>query len=239
MDNPIATPSPAPLTPPPTPPATREKSVIPIVLAVLFFLALLATVILAYQNWLLNQRLNAIISAPNPSPSPTTTVTPSATISPTSNPTSTPTRNIKTLKYSLPTGWKTIENSSGKFEVGYDPSTMKTEPLDSAVYLSKPKTTPGTWQFMMVKLLPYSGGSRHQFIYDGLGEKPQAQDLGPNYREVEYLYNNRSCLFLLGISISQYPQTWGMCDAGGGEAFLIWSYSETAYEEVVQTIRQL
>src|SRR3972149_4307660 len=156
---------------------------------------------------------------------------------PASTPPPTSASNVKILKYTLPDGWQTVQDLSGQFEIGYDPETMKSDPKDSLIYLEKPKTTPGTWQFVGVELRPYSDGSRHQFIYDRLGEKPQAQDLTPSYHEVEYRYNNRSCLFLIGISISQYPQTWGMCDAGGGQALIIWSYDDKAYEQVVQTIR--
>ncbi|KKT34020.1 MAG: hypothetical protein UW22_C0085G0001, partial [Candidatus Gottesmanbacteria bacterium GW2011_GWB1_44_11c] len=159
------------------------------------------------------------------------------TDTPASTPTPTSASNVKILKYTLPDGWQTVQDLSGQFEIGYDPETMKSDPKDSLIYLEKPKTTPGTWQFVGVELRPYSDGSRHQFIYDRLGEKPQAQDLTPSYHEVEYRYNNRSCLFLIGISISQYPQTWGMCDAGGGQALIIWSYDDKAYEQVVQTIR--
>ena len=65
------------------------------------------------------------------------------------------------------------------------------------------------------------------------------EDLLPSYHEQEYTYTGRSCLFLIGITISQFPTTWGMCDAGGGKAFLITSYDDGDFEKTAQTIRLL
>ena len=93
---------------------------------------------------------------------------------------------------------------------------------------------------MSVHLKNYDGGSRHQFIYKftSNNQPPQKQDLGSDYNEKEYLYNNKSCLFLRGIYTSQFPNIWGMCDAGNGKAFLITSYVPD-YETTLQTIRLL
>lgn len=148
-------------------------------------------------------------------------------------------KNIKVLNYNLPSDWKTAQDKLGMFEIGYDPSISKvSEPMvDNAVSLFRTDRILGS--FISVRLLRYDGGSRHEFLYAQIGEKPVKEDLLPSYHEKEYTYNGKSCLFLIGITISQYPTTWGMCDAGSGKAFLITSYDDGDYEKTVQTIRLL
>lgn len=147
------------------------------------------------------------------------------------------TTNLKKLTYYLPTGWRTVQDKTGSFEIGYDPSISKvSEPIEENT-VSIYRTDRILGSFITVRLLPYSGESRHQFLYAQIGEKPVKEDLLPTYHELEYSYNGKSCLFLVGIAISQYPTTWGMCDAGNKKAFLVTSYDDNVYEKFVQTIR--
>jgi hypothetical protein len=144
------------------------------------------------------------------------------------------------LTYYLPSGWKTVQSSNRLFEVGYDPITTRTDVnsyVQDGISLFKQNFTNAA--YFTVRLIPYSGGSRHQFLYNQLGEKPVKEDLMENYHETEYLYNGKSCLFLIGISISQFPTTWGMCDAGSGKAFLITSFDNENYEQPLQTVKFL
>lgn len=145
--------------------------------------------------------------------------------------------NLKKLTYYLPTGWRTVQDKTGSFEIGYDPSISKvSEPIEENT-VSIYRTDRILGSFITARLLPYSGESRHQFLYAQIGEKPVNEDLLPTYHESEYSYNGKSCLFLVGIAISQYPTTWGMCDAGNKKAFLVTSYDDNVYEKFVQTIR--
>jgi len=149
---------------------------------------------------------------------------------------------VKVLSYNVPAGWQTVRDVTGAFEVGFNPADTKSETLsERSIYLYKLRPDPkyGYASFMSVRLLPYNGGSRHQFIYSQIGEKPRPDDLTPQYKEVEYVYNNHSCLFLVGISISQFPTVWGMCDAGNHQAFLITSYDPENFETTVSTIKVL
>lgn len=152
----------------------------------------------------------------------------------------TSTINTKKLTYFLPSGWKTVQSSNRSFEVGYDPDTTRADVnsyVQDGISLFKENFTNAA--YFTVRLMSYSGGSRHQFLYNYLGEKPAKEDLMPNYHEAEYLYDGKSCLFLVGISISQFPTTFGMCGAGGGKAFLITSFDNENYEEPLRTIKPL
>lgn len=149
-------------------------------------------------------------------------------------------KNVTNFYYKLPDGWKTVQDETGSFEVGYDPNATTTSLTYSpdAISIFIKGNIGGA--AMSVHLKNYDGGSRHQFIYKFTNDNqpPQKQDLGSDYNEKEYLYNNKSCLFLRGIYTSQFPNVWGMCDAGSGKAFLITSYVPE-YETTLQTIRLL
>ena len=158
-------------------------------------------------------------------------------------PTVTP-KNVKLLTYSLPSGWNTATDPTGAFEVGYDPVSThagKSETTASiTLYKSRPTPTYGNTTYLLVQLLPYDNGSRHAFIYKTIGNTPVKQDYLPNFREVEYAYNNHSCLFLFGIGISQIPTTWGMCDVGGNRAFAIFTWeNEVDLDPTLKTIKLL
>ena len=147
----------------------------------------------------------------------------------------------KKLVYFLPSGWQKVNYEQNTFQIGYDPNTMKTEQGVNGITIYKLRPDPkyGYMSYAFVGLYSYGGGSRHQFIYDKVGQTPQKQNYLPHYKEYEYTYNGKSCLFLAGIGISQINKTWGMCDAGNGKAFLITSIDDTNFQEIVQTIKLL
>lgn len=188
-----------------------------------------AFVITAYgvEKTLLDQILSTFTFITEATPIPTDTVS-----------------NAKMLIYTLPTGWTKISDPTSRFEAAYDPTNTKLlEAGVEGLNLTKKQLNDngiGYKSFISIRLYPYDGGSRHQFIYKYMSnsQPPQKQDLGSDYTEKEYLFNNKSCLFLRGIYTSQMPTVWGMCDAGGGSAFLITSY-DPDYETTVQTIRLL
>ena len=136
-----------------------------------------------------------------------------------------------------------MQDKSGFFEVGYDPYTMKDGGSVSqsvTILRMRPDPLMGYYENFSVRLLPYSGESRHQFIYNSIQATPTKQDYLPDYKEVEYLYNGKSCLFLEGIGVSQIPSTWGMCDVGNNQAFLITTWtSGQELETIMQTVRLL
>ena len=162
---------------------------------------------------------------------------------PTSTPTKT-TQNSRILTYHIPTGWTIVSDPTNRFTAAYDPKNSQLlETGSEGLNLTKKQLNNdeiGYKSYMSLKLFPYDGGSRHQFIYKYLSINlaPQKQDLGSDYSEIEYLYNNKSCLFLRGIYTSQMPNVWGMCDVGGGNAFLITSY-DLDYETTIQTMKFL
>lgn len=169
---------------------------------------------------------------------PISTITPT---SPTPSPKATPTpAPAKKLTYKLPAGWKTVADSSGTFEVGYDPEKYKITGSGSTENLQVTISSVNQFQgYYFVALAPYDGGSRHKFI---LGNTVlQAQDKPEGYHEKSYTYNGQSCLVLYGVSISQWPAVEGMCAAGGTRAFRfgIMENNDAAVEKIISTIRLL
>ncbi|MFH0863746.1 MAG: hypothetical protein V1858_01470 [Candidatus Gottesmanbacteria bacterium] len=151
-----------------------------------------------------------------------------------------PTPSIaKKLTYSLPSGWKTVQDKSNTFEIGYNPETeLVYEPssIDLNIGLTKTGQYGGSSYYLAIK--PYDGGSRHNFIL-GLGGI-QEQDKMTGYHEINYTYNGWSCLVLYGVGISQWPSTEGMCviDSKRAFAFGMWK-DEAATEQIIQTIKLL
>jgi hypothetical protein len=148
----------------------------------------------------------------------------------------------KTLYYSVPTGWKTVQDSTDTFAISFDPVTSKVDANNTNGLLllrQRPNPSLGYYGCESVNLYPYDGGSRHLFINKYLGETPTKSELFSDYKETEYLYNGKSCLVLNGISISQFNGVWGMCDTGSGKAFLFTSCDRDSanYEKVLQTIQ--
>lgn len=164
------------------------------------------------------------------------------------SPTPEPTTAAKKLTYFLPSGWKTVQDTSGTFEVGYDPSMSQLftgANGNSVSNLSVSVTLGGTWQNNPVKKVgynfsiavkPYDGGSRHNFI---LGTSQW--DKSADYHEKDYSYNGWNCLVLYGTFISQSDTNWGMCiiDTKRAFAFSAGTWTDQMMEQLISTIRLL
>jgi hypothetical protein len=150
----------------------------------------------------------------------------------------TPTLTSKatSLYYKLPNGWKTIQNEKGEFEMGYDSERTTTNltygPGAISIFING--TIGGA--AMAAYLADYDGGSRHTFIFSQMGVPPTKGDAPEKYKEVEYVYNGKSCLFLENLYYSQSPSIWGMCDVGKGKAILM-TASIPDYATTLQTIK--
>ncbi len=157
--------------------------------------------------------------------------------SPLASPTANPAKN---LNYLLPTGWKTVQDKTGTFEIGYNPETDLIFGPSSINNLNVGLTKVGQYGGSSYNLTikPYDGGSRHNFILGPSGI--QEQDKMADYHEKNYTYNGWSCLVLYGISISQWPSTQGMCaiDSKQAFAFGMWK-DEAATKQIIQTIKLL
>ncbi len=157
------------------------------------------------------------------------------------------TPTLPRLTYVVPSGWTKIADPTGKFEGAYDPANSNLfEGGGEGLIFSRKSLNDngiGYRTYMTTKLLPYDGGSKHSFIYKNMnsGNTLQNQDKSDTYVEKEYSYNGKTCLFLSGISLSQFPNVWGMCDAGSGQAFLITFYETDSaiYLQSVQTIKRI
>ena len=128
---------------------------------------------------------------------------------------------------------KTAQDSSGTFEIGYDPTKSDkqlTENLRVEI-LTKWENNPARnvgYNFTII-IRPYDGGSRHSFIFP----EPRQGWKKSDYHEKEYIYNGQSCLVLYGTYVSQSNDTWGMCAISSKQAF---SFSSNADEKTVEQI---
>jgi|GEM_PF-2730757 len=147
----------------------------------------------------------------------------------------TPASNAKKISYTVPSGWATATDTSNSYQLSYDAPKLKTcYPDQKGISLCAQYGS-----YFSASILPYDGSSRHQFIYkNGLGT-PRKDELWSNYREQEYNFDGKSCLFLNGITISQYPVVWGMCAIDNTRAVLFTSYdrTESAYEAILKTFK--
>lgn len=144
--------------------------------------------------------------------------------------------NIKTLNYSKPTGWTTVANSS--FELAYDSSVHNpTTNVENVIALNSLQCCFN----VVVRLLPYSGGSRHEFIYKSTGVANKEQlGLTPNTVETEYLVSGKSGLFIYNVEYSSTIVV-GMLDAGNGQAFYVASTGgdQVFFEKLLSSIKIL
>lgn len=146
------------------------------------------------------------------------------------------TSNIKKLNYYLLEGWKTSTDSTDTFEMGYDPQKFRATPGNLAIMLGN-ISNPGS---ITMRILPYDGGSRHQFIYNELGfaSAPPASEKAEYYHEVEYSYNGWRCLVIYGLYFSAKGATWGMCPISSSQAiFIEGPESESETESIIKTIK--
>lgn len=140
-------------------------------------------------------------------------------------------KQVRKISYGLPTGWQTKTDKEGRFEVGFDAdrydASNDAANDDNRIDLS------GKWvsengqmkrlgwnkQFYITS---YVGGSRHDEVYKILGENPSSTgSTTKDYSEREYSYNGWNCLFINGVSISQYPVAWGYCPISSTEALVL------------------
>lgn len=164
--------------------------------------------------------------SPNPTVYPTPTISDSvSTISiPTVSPTKAPTAKGKKLTYSLPAGWKTVNDAFDRLQIGYNPAINSLGEIGTnSIYTNgiwnqtSPVTRSGYW--WSAQMVPYSGGSRHQTIYRQMQVSgPKDSDCPGHFQEKEYVYNGWSCLVLSGICVSQSPQIQGLCPISRTEA---------------------
>jgi hypothetical protein len=140
------------------------------------------------------------------------------------------------LKYVLPSGWKTIGDTVQTLELGYDSNSFVAIAHDKNITLGY-KDHPGSFG---VSLFPYDGGSRHQFIYKQLGMTDPKKDQMSGYHEKNYVYNGWSCLVLYGLAYSASGTTWGMCAVSATQAlFISGPAGESGTEALIQTVRML
>lgn len=145
------------------------------------------------------------------------------------------TANVKKIGYSVPNGWVTSTDTTNSFQLSHDATKLKTcYPDQKGISLCAQYGS-----YISSSILPYDGGSRHQFIYNNGLDTPRKDELWSDYREQEYDLDGKSCLFLNGITISQYPAVWGMCAIDNSRAVLFTSYdrAESAYEAILKTFK--
>lgn len=148
----------------------------------------------------------------------------------------------KKLAYALPQDWTSFRDRTGKIEVGYDSrnNTAVSYTLGTGVSISG--------KFGVISsagIDQYDGGSRHSNLYKRIGLTPEELRTNlwkhPEFHEEEYLYNGWSCLILIGVDISQYPQVWGICPLNSQSAlyFNTWGLDNGPIERFLQTIKVL
>lgn len=185
----------------------------------------LSAVIFGFIGYSLGKK-SININIPVPTQSEQSTLKPSPTIS--AVPSSTP-KATRKLTYSLPANWKTITDTNGRLEVGYD--TNRYEPITKAnqvELLGKWVGTQGSdlhrlgWH-QYFYLTSYNGGSRHSELYKILGVTANTKDWKSpkSYSEREYSYFNWNCLVINGVDISQYPSAWAYCPISNNEALVL------------------
>lgn len=180
----------------------------------------------------------------NPTPIPSSRPLPSVSPTPTKQAESS--LNAKKIAYNLPTGWQTAKNQNQDFEVGFNPQTMRINPIASStqvwIEVQRPQPLQGYTTYAIISLRPYDGGSRHNFIYQQLGYTAQTalRERTSYYNEVSYTYNNWSCLILFGLGFSAQGTTWGMCPTNSTQALFIQGPStQLETEEFIKTIKWL
>jgi hypothetical protein len=146
---------------------------------------------------------------------------------------------VKTIKYNLYQNWLSVRDYSQLFEVGYDPATQDLKMSAASIDIIQKPTQPNQYVTPRASyaLKDYDGGSRHTFLYSFFGGKLTSQDKFPDFKEVEYTIDGKTCLFLDGISYSQFPAVWGMCPITGSKALLITTGDRQNYVKTLSTIK--
>jgi len=161
------------------------------------------------------------------------------------NPTAKP---VTQLTHSLPSSWKTAQDTNGTIEIGYNPETND----PSTTYISGGVAATGKWESnptrkiagnYTARISTYDGGSRHTTLQKGLSdyELKSGEWKASGYFEKEYKYSNWPCLVIFGFSVSQWPATQGICPISNSQAIYFTADSTNAKEvEIfIQTIKLL
>ncbi len=142
-----------------------------------------------------------------------------------------PTSSVSVLTYNLPSGWQLVQDDSITFEVGYNPAIWRVSSTNNSSI-----TIGTTGTHYSVSLLPYNGGSRHQFIYDTMHITNPSENRTSGYHEANYTYNGWSCLVLYNFAFSASGTTWGMCAVDNTHAFFFDSIQD---EQIIRTVKLL
>ncbi|MBI2310106.1 hypothetical protein HYU89_04390 [Candidatus Collierbacteria bacterium] len=178
-------------------------------------------------------------TVPTNSQQPSNIITPTTSQEPVNNsPQPTTSVTTKTLSYALPIGWKTIQDSTGAFEIGYDQNIYKPTQNNQSIMLAY-TAHPGS---NTIALVSYDGGSLHQAIYKQLGYDARAVAIEKNkdYYEKEYSYSGWRCLVMYGLNYSASGNVWGICAVSSDKA-LFFSGLDTplSTEQFIQTFKYL
>ncbi|MDO8610174.1 MAG: hypothetical protein Q7R95_06490, partial [bacterium] len=146
---------------------------------------------------------------------------------------------VKSIKYNLPENWLSVRDNSQLFEVGYNPLIqdikMTTLGIEFKDKISNPSQVISN--LASYQIVDYNNGSRHTFLYSYFGGKLTNQDKFPDYKEIEYQIDGKTCLFLDGISYSQFPTVWGVCPISSSKALLITTWDRENYSKNLSILK--
>lgn len=141
----------------------------------------------------------------------------------------TPSPNVKTLNYQLPSGWQTISDNDNIFSIGFNPTNYNSFPHNSRIDLNSKQCCSS----IFLKVLPYDGGSRHNFISKNSGAVKISSTT-----EGEYSINGKPGLVLYDVDASG-SNTVGMIAFSQNQALLIESQisSKAFIEQILSTFK--
>jgi|GEM_PF-5319331 len=145
---------------------------------------------------------------------------------------------VKTIIYLLPQGWLSVRDNSQLFEVGYNPMTQDIQMSTTNIIIKdKLKIGENFSNEASYMIVNYDGGSRHTLLSSYFGGKITDQDKFADYSEIEYLINGKNCLFLNGISYSQFPLVWGLCPVSTTKGLLITTDDRANFVKSLSTLK--
>ncbi len=144
--------------------------------------------------------------------------------------------SIKSLTYSVPAGWTTMQSGDKTFEVAYDPQIYKATATSDYVTLNLKEG----YQFLVytVNIRAYDGGSRHQFLYKQSSSNGEGMITDRTY-EKNYTVNGKSGLCMYNVDLSM-TNILCMVVIDSNRAFYIAGGSdEESTEKLLQGLRIL
>ncbi len=108
------------------------------------------------------------------------------------------------LPYKLPEGWLLIGDKDNIVTIGHDPNTHTASSQENRIDLNAKKCCSSYF----LKILPYDGGSRHEFIRSNIGAKSLDALKTSNSSEKDYRISGNNGLFLYNYDLS------GSCSIG-------------------------